>query len=91
MDELPAAAAGDQPDATPERRGLDAWIWVGWGAAILVAYVLSIGPAAVAHRKMPAARPTIEAVYKPVTLLADHCEPAKGCLLWYVTVIWRVD
>ncbi len=91
VDELPAGKPGDAREKAPAPGGLNAWPWLVWAAVIVMLYVLGIGPAALVHRKTPAARRAIEAAYKPVTVVADHCPPARACLEWYVSVIWRVN
>ncbi len=58
---------------------------------LLVIYPLSIGPAALAHKAWPAARPAIEALYKPVTALIALSPPVQGFFMWYVQTIWRVN
>jgi hypothetical protein len=54
----------------------------------LVLYPLSIGPAAIMHQKHAAARPALEAVYKPVTALVDYSPRVQRLLLWYMWKVW---
>jgi len=65
--------------------------WLALGLPLgLVIYCLSIGPAARLHRNTPAARPAIEAFYKPLTALIQNCRPASKFFEWYIIVVWKV-
>jgi len=79
-----------QPDAPPERGGSGAISLLWLSFLLLVAYPLSIGPAARLHRSTPAARPAIETFYKPLELLIRSSPPIEKAFEWYVTVVWRV-
>jgi len=77
-----------QPDAAPMRGGGVA-TWLLWLSVVLVAYPLSIGPAARLHQSVPAARPAIETFYRPLTLLMRRIPPLDVAIQWYVTVVWK--
>jgi hypothetical protein len=54
-----------------------------------ILYVLSIGPAAWLHDRGYLSN-EVGIVYTPLGLLAEHCEPARQTLVWYVR-LWGVD
>lgn len=63
--------------------GRSSWFGVWFAVGVILFYVLSIGPAAMAHRKTtnPRLRTTIEVVYTPVVWLMNT--PARKPLeLW---------
>ncbi len=91
MSEKPASRI-DAPVQPPEPAGGSGYSLLAWiGFILLVAYPLSIGPAALIHQKSPPLRPFIEGAYKPITVLADKSNVVRNCLTWYIRAIWRVS
>jgi hypothetical protein len=92
MDEAREIAVTQElkPTPTPPKGGLFGWLlWVL--VFFLVAYPLSIGPAAKFHQHFPGARPSIEAAYKPIVVLMEHSPAARAGCMWYLSKIWNVD
>jgi len=87
----PSNTDGDEDQADQAGGGSGIGLRLGWSLPVLLlAYCLGIGPAARLHRSTPAARPAIEAFYKPLTILIDHCRPIRGFFEWYVAAVWKV-
>jgi hypothetical protein len=56
---------------------------IGWIAATLIFYVVSIGPAVFVHDNVPGMRSAIEAFYAPVLFLVEAETPlAPFLMLW---------
>jgi hypothetical protein len=87
MDDTSEKPSGPEPQTTSTRGGGGLWLLAGF-VLLLVIYPLSIGPAARIHQKYPAAAPAIEAIYTPVTVLADHSPRLQIFVLWYITNVW---
>ena len=58
--------------------------------AVLVLYILSIGPAALYFPWEEFEYPTPENVYLPLFWAADHCLPVSEALRWYLA-LWGVE
>jgi hypothetical protein len=71
--------------------------WLVGGAALLVVYILSVGPAAKMDAKLhrsgkhPRTERVMEVVYSPLAFLAERCPPAGRFLAWYLRDVWRID
>ena len=54
--------------------------------ALSVLYVFAIGPASWIGEHYPETQDFIVAVYVPLALLAESCDPIEGALEWYVGI-----
>ena len=77
-------------------RHLFSFGWLAWAFIILIAYVLSIGPAtkiqlaydlASTH---PRVNEALGSFYMPITVITDNCAPADNLLNWYIRQVWQV-
>lgn len=79
------------PTATPaSRSGFGSSLPLWLGGALLV-YVLSTGPAVKLVEHGVIAGSSLETVYAPLVLLANHCEPVSDFFEWYLCEVWDWD
>ncbi|MBC7853453.1 MAG: hypothetical protein IAF94_08460 [Pirellulaceae bacterium] len=71
-------------DKQKESRGTGCLICAAALTALVVLYVLSIGPASWIAMKYPATEKWLEAVYFPVLAFRDQFRPVEGALNWYM-------
>jgi hypothetical protein len=64
--------------------------WLSTIAAILIIYLLSIGPAPWLETRVPYTGRFLSFLYFPIAAFCDLCPPAGMALLWYLGLIWRV-
>jgi len=82
LEQAKAAPAADSSRDHPSFFGL--WFWAV--ILLLVIYPLSTGPAVRINQVYPASRPVLEAVYKPLELLADISPPIGRLFKLYFTM-----
>ena len=53
------------------------------GLFLPLLYVLSVGPASWIVDRYPRSHDFLTAIYRPLDVIADHCEPLDDLLTWY--------
>jgi len=82
------AHSAELPVSAPRGVGGSLFLWL---SLLLVAYVLSIGPAAKLVDEQIISESAVEPLYAPLILLIENSEPVSDATLWYLTKVWRID
>ena len=84
----------DTPEADRPAKGTPTWFV--WPLAVILIYLLSVGPAAKIEdtldlpRTCPQASGVLEVIYTPITIVVKKCRPAAIAFLWYLN-LWGVE
>jgi len=78
------AHSAEFPVPAPRGVGGSLFLWL----SLLVAYVLSTGPAVKLFAHGGDSEKFLSVLYAPLFLLAEHCHPVKDFFEWYLFDVW---